>query len=113
MSTESTPTRTLGKSNIEVTVFSLGLWAIGGDEWGPTEDAESLSTIDAALDAGVNFFDTADVYGVGRSERLLGQAMKGRRDRFVVATKIGWLNFDDQERKTAYDTVDKLIAGAI
>ncbi len=111
MSTESTPTRTLGKSNIEVTVFSLGLWAIGGDEWGPTEDAESLSTIDAALDAGVNFFDTADVYGVGRSERLLGQAMKGRRDRFVVATKIGWLNFDDQERKTAYDTVDKLISG--
>jgi len=103
--------RTLGKSGIAVTEIGIGLWAIGGDSWGPTEDRESLNTIDAALDAGVTFFDTSDVYGAGHSEELLGQAMAGRRDRFVVATKIGWRDFDGERNRTAYDTVEKLIAG--
>jgi aryl-alcohol dehydrogenase-like predicted oxidoreductase len=67
--------------------------------------------IDAALDAGVSFFDTADVYSGGHSEELLGQAMRGRRDRFVVATKIGWLDYDAEGGRSAYDTVEKLIAG--
>jgi aryl-alcohol dehydrogenase-like predicted oxidoreductase len=103
--------RTLGKSDIQVTKMGFGLWAAGGDYWGPTEDREVLDAIDAALDAGINFFDTADVYGGGHSEELLGRAMRGRRDQFVVATKIGWLGFDDQASRSAYDTVDKLIAG--
>lgn len=103
--------RFLGKSGIAVTKIGLGLWAVGGDAWGPTDDRESLNTIDAALDAGVTFFDTADVYGAGHSEELLGQAMRGRRDRFVVATKIGWQDFDRERNRTAYDTVEKLIAG--
>ncbi len=103
--------RTLGKSGIAVTEIGIGLWAIGGDDWGPTDDRDSLSTIDAALDAGVTFFDTADLYGAGHSEDLLGQAMQGRRDKFVVATKIGWQNFDSERNQTAYDTVEKLIAG--
>ncbi|MFQ5794142.1 MAG: aldo/keto reductase [Candidatus Bipolaricaulia bacterium] len=103
--------RILGKSGIAVTSIGIGLWAMGGNEWGATDDRESLNAIHAALDAGVNFFDTADVYGVGHSEELLGQAMKGRRDRFIVATKIGWRNFDETRNRTAYDTVDKLIAG--
>ncbi|MDP3971563.1 MAG: aldo/keto reductase, partial [Candidatus Nanopelagicales bacterium] len=55
-----------------------------------------VGAIEAALEVGVNFFDTADVYGDGRSEELLGRAMKGRRDTFVVATKIGWIGFDRQ-----------------
>jgi aryl-alcohol dehydrogenase-like predicted oxidoreductase len=101
----------LGKSGITVSVIGLGLWAIGGDYWGPTDDRESLSTIDAALDMGVNLFDTADVYSAGHSEELLGQAMKGRRDQFVVTTKIGWINFDGERGRSAYDTVEKLIAG--
>jgi aryl-alcohol dehydrogenase-like predicted oxidoreductase len=101
----------LGKSGITVSVIGLGLWAIGADYWGPTDDRESLSTIDAALDMGVNLFDTADVYGAGHSEELLGQAMKGRRDQFVVTTKIGWINFDGERGRSAYDTVEKLIAG--
>jgi len=101
----------LGKSGITVSVIGLGLWAIGGDYWGPTDDRESLSTIDAALDMEVNLFDTADVYGAGHSEELLGQAMKGRRDQFVVTTKIGWINFDGERGRSAYDTVDRLIAG--
>ncbi len=103
--------RKLGKSGIEVTSIGIGLWAIGGTMWGPVEDQNSLSTIDAALDAGINFFDTADVYGDGHSEELLGQAMQGRRDQFIVATKIGWRGFDRDAQKTAYTTVDELIAG--
>lgn len=103
--------RVLGKSGIEVPVISVGLWAIGGDQWGPTEDQESLNVIDRALELGVNFFDTADVYGGGHSEELLGQSMNGRRDQFIVATKIGWKDFSDQRGCSAYDTPDKLIAG--
>ncbi len=103
--------RVLGKSGIEVTKLSLGLWAIGGDEWGAVDDRESLDLISTALDMGINFFDTADVYGLGHSEELLGQAMQGRREQFIVATKIGWVGFDHQTRASVYDTVDKLIAG--
>jgi aryl-alcohol dehydrogenase-like predicted oxidoreductase len=111
MSDASLEKRILGKSGIAVTTIGLGLWAIGGDAWGATDDRESLATIDAALDAGVNFFDTADVYGAGHSEELLGRAMHGRRDRFIVATKIGWQNFDEANQSTAYDSVAKLVAG--
>jgi aryl-alcohol dehydrogenase-like predicted oxidoreductase len=103
--------RILGKSGIEITKIGVGLWAIGGTEWGETDDAESLDMISAALDLGINFFDTADVYGDGHSETLLGKAMKGRRDKFVVASKIGWVGFDGEKGVSAYDTVDKLIAG--
>jgi aryl-alcohol dehydrogenase-like predicted oxidoreductase len=108
---ESIEKRTLGKSGIQVTKMGLGLWAAGGDAWGATEDRKVLDAIDAALDAGINFFDTSDVYGAGHSERLLGRAMKGRRDQFIVATKIGWRDFDGDAERSAYDTVDKLVAG--
>jgi aryl-alcohol dehydrogenase-like predicted oxidoreductase len=103
--------RTLGKSGIEVTEVGLGLWAAGGSDWGPTDDREVQSAIDTALELGVTFFDTSDVYGDGHSEELLGKSMKGRRDRFIVATKIGWRGFDGDARRTAYGTVEKLIAG--
>ncbi|GAP62126.1 hypothetical protein ARMA_0549 [Ardenticatena maritima] len=104
-------TRILGKSGIEVSEIGFGLWAAGGDMWGPTDDKAILDAIDYALDHGVNFFDTADVYGWGHSEELLGKAMKGRRDRFVVATKIGWWGFDGEAGRSAYTTVEKLIEG--
>ena len=103
--------RILGKSGIEVTKIGVGLWAIGGDAWGETQDRESLDMISAALDMGINFFDTSDVYGDGHSERLLGQAMQGRREKFIVATKIGWRGFDEERQVSAYDTIEKLIAG--
>lgn len=101
--------RRLGKSELTIAPIGLGLWAVGGDMWGRTEDARALDAIDAALDAGINFFDTADVYGWGHSEELLGEAMRGRRDRFVVATKIGWWGFDGERGQTAYDSVDKVV----
>jgi myo-inositol catabolism protein IolS len=103
--------RPLGKSGIHVTELGLGLWAAGGGEWGPSDDAEISDAVDAALDLGVTFFDTADVYGNGHSEEVLGRSMQGRRDRFVVATKIGWRGFDGKERRTAYGSVRELIAG--
>ncbi len=101
----------LGKTGIDVTEIGMGLWAAGGDAWGPTDDHAVLEAIEYALEVGINFYDTADVYGSGHSEELLGRAMQGRRERFIVASKIGWQNFDRDRNQTAYDTVEKLIAG--
>jgi aryl-alcohol dehydrogenase-like predicted oxidoreductase len=80
--------RRLGKTGLEVSEIGFGAWAIGG-AWGPTDDAESMEALHAAADAGVTFFDTADVYGNGRSERLLGRLLRERDERLVVATKFG------------------------
>ncbi|MBN2658056.1 MAG: aldo/keto reductase [Spirochaetales bacterium] len=103
--------RKLGNSGISVHPIGIGLWAMGGNQWGPTEDRESLSTIDRALELGIDFFDTADVYGDGHSEVLLGKAMKGRRDKFVLGTKIGWVDFDGDKGQSAYSTVEKVKEG--
>jgi aryl-alcohol dehydrogenase-like predicted oxidoreductase len=109
--TEQLSRAILGKSGIPVTEIGLGLWAAGGGDWGGTDEDAILDAIDLSLDAGVNFFDTADVYGGGLSEELLGRAMQGRRDRFVVATKIGWVGYDGERNRSAYDTVEKFVAG--
>jgi len=103
--------RELGTSGIKVHPIGIGLWAMGGDKWGATDDQESLDTIDRALDLGIDFFDTADVYGSGHSEVLLGKAMKGRRERFVLGTKIGWVDFDGDKGQSSYTSVDKVKAG--
>ena len=67
----------------------MGCWAIVGNAtWGPQDKADSIATIRAALDAGVNFFDTAEMYGNGYSEELLGQALEGRRHEAVIASKV-------------------------
>ena len=81
-------TRKLGKAGYEVSEIGFGAWAVGGD-WGETDDRESLAAMHAAVDAGVTFFDTADVYGDGRSERLVGRILRERDERLVVATKFG------------------------
>lgn len=80
--------KALGSTGFEVSTISFGAWAIGGT-WGAVDDAESMRTLHRALDLGVNFFDTADVYGDGHSERLLARLRRERRDPFWVATKIG------------------------
>lgn len=100
-------TRTLGRSGIEVSAVGFGCWAIGGEwqdadgqplGWGKVDDEESVRAVHRALDLGVTFFDTADTYGAGHSERVLGRALGKRRDDVVVATK--WGNVFDEETRT-------------
>lgn len=80
--------RELGRTGWKISDISFGAWAIGG-AWGAVDDKDSLAALHAALDAGVNFFDTADVYGDGRSERLLAKLKKERSEKFHIATKAG------------------------
>jgi aryl-alcohol dehydrogenase-like predicted oxidoreductase len=80
--------RQLGRTPWKVSEISFGAWAIGGS-WGTVDDAESLAALHQAIDSGVNFIDTADVYGMGRSERLIAQLRRERREEIVVATKAG------------------------
>ena len=81
--------RRLGKSGYEVSTIGFGAWAIGAD-WGTVDDADSLKALHSAADAGVTFFDTADVYGDGHSEQILGRFLRERKgERLYVATKMG------------------------
>jgi aryl-alcohol dehydrogenase-like predicted oxidoreductase len=80
--------RELGTTGMRVSAISFGAWAIGGT-WGPVDDDESYAALDRAIDLGVNFIDTADVYGDGRSERLIGRLLKERSEEVFVATKAG------------------------
>ena len=80
--------RPLGRTGWNVSEISFGAWAIGGS-WGSVSDADSLTALNKAIDCGVNFIDTADVYGDGRSERLIAQLKKNRREQIIVATKAG------------------------
>ncbi|HEX6623246.1 MAG TPA: aldo/keto reductase, partial [Pyrinomonadaceae bacterium] len=80
--------RELGRTGYSVSEIGFGAWAIGGT-WGEVEDAESLAALHRAVDLGVNFFDTADVYGDGRSERLLARLRRERDEEIIIATKAG------------------------
>ena len=112
--------RTLGKSKLEISAVGMGCWAIGGPwtwaqpgnepypaGWGATDDEESVRAVQAALDMGVNFFDTAANYGAGHSEVILGSALKGKRDQVVIATKFG--HIVNEEKKTVYGDSDQII----
>jgi aryl-alcohol dehydrogenase-like predicted oxidoreductase len=100
--------RTLGRSEILVSGLGLGCWAIGGplwlegiqDGWGQVDDEESVRAIRRAIDLGVRFFDTADVYGAGHSEEVLGRALEERRSEVVISTKFGY-TFDPATKQTA------------
>lgn len=80
--------RELGRTGWKVSEISFGAWAIGG-AWGDVSDTESMAALHSAIDSGVNFLDTADVYGDGRSERLIAQLKRERKDEIIVATKAG------------------------
>jgi aryl-alcohol dehydrogenase-like predicted oxidoreductase len=112
--------RILGKSKLEVSALGMGCWAIGGpwtwDQpdnpsfpagWGIIDDDESVRAIHAALEFGVNFFDTAANYGAGHSEKVLGNALKGKRDQVVIATKFG--HIVDEQKKSVYGDNDQII----
>lgn len=81
--------REIGASGVRASAVGLGTWAIGGWMWGGTDEAESISAIQASLEAGVTLIDTAPAYGLGRSEEIVGKALRGRRDKAVIATKCG------------------------
>lgn len=94
------PKRKLGQSDIEVSAIGLGTWAIGGvmanedgsgHSWGSIDDDEAVFSMQWAIGAGVNFFDTSNNYGCGHAERLVGRAIAGRRDQVVIATKFGYV----------------------
>src|SRR4029450_6021307 len=80
--------RSLGRTDWKISTVSFGAWAIGGT-FGTVKDDESMAALHRALDRGVNFFDTADVYGDGRSERLLARLRKERKEPFYITTKGG------------------------
>src|SRR5215813_5035937 len=100
--------RVLGRSGIEVSEIGFGCWAIGGpftmdgrpDGWGAVDDGESVAAVRRAMHLGITFFDTADVYGAGHSEEVLGRALAGHRDEVVIATKFGY-TFDAGRRVIA------------
>ncbi len=79
----------IGKTDIKISVIGFGAWAIGGWMWGGAEQKQSLRAIDAALASGINLIDTAPAYGKGLSEKIVGKAIKNKRDQVVVATKCG------------------------
>lgn len=81
--------RTLGRTGWNASEMGFGAWAIGGDAWGTTDDKEAIAALHKAIDLGVNFIDTADVYGDGHSEQLVAQARKSHGERIFIATKAG------------------------
>ena len=98
--------RTLGRDGVQVSALGMGCWAIGGpfwldglaDGWGDVDDEQSVRAVHLATDLGVTLFDTADVYGAGHSEWVLGRALADRRDRVVIATKFGY-TFDEETKR--------------
>ena len=83
--------RRLGKSGIMVSEIGFGTWGLGGDSYGPVDKRTCLLSLERALELGVNFFDTSDLYGNGRSEKLLAEAFKNKRQEVIIATKGGML----------------------
>ncbi len=81
--------RALGRTGYTISTIGFGSWGIGGDAWGSTDDKASLAALHKAIDLGVNFIDTADVYGDGHSEQLIAQVRRERSERIIVATKAG------------------------
>jgi len=85
--------RLLGQTDIQVSTICMGCWGLASDfHWGPQDDAVSIATVHAALDAGVNFFDTAELYGNGHSDEVLGRALQGVRSQVVIASKVSSQN---------------------
>lgn len=98
--------RKLGRSDVTVTPLAFGAWAIGGWMWGGAEESDALEAIKASIDTGITTIDTAPVYGFGRSEELVGKAMKGiARDKYQILTKFG-MNWQTPEGEPFFETTD-------
>jgi aryl-alcohol dehydrogenase-like predicted oxidoreductase len=106
METKTMRTRRLGNTDLELTVIGLGTWAIGGPwqfGWGPQDDADSIRTILAAMDGGINWIDTAPIYGCGHSETIVGLALREISEKPLVATKCSLLWNDKREKVNCLD----------
>src|SRR6202021_3689038 len=101
------PQRLLGSSGIEVTAIGLGCMSLSGTH-GTSRDEDGIAVIQAALDSGITFLDTSDMYGFGHNEELVGQAIEGRRGEVVLATKFG--NLGGREGKIAEGRPDYVIS---
>ncbi|WP_270920205.1 aldo/keto reductase [Parasedimentitalea psychrophila] len=99
-------TREIGKSGVKASGVGLGTWAIGGWMWGGTDEDASVAAIQASIDAGITLVDTAPAYGMGRSEEIVGKALKGRRDQVVLVSKCG-LVWHSQKGNHFFDQQDK------
>ncbi len=97
--------RKLGNSDLNVPVISFGAWAAGGWLWGGPDDDNAVRAMESAIDLGITCIDTAPAYGMGHSERLVGRAVYGKRDRVVIATKCG-LRWDCADGERYFDTID-------
>jgi len=99
-------------TNLISSRIALGTWAMGGWMWGGTDEKESIRTIHAALDQGINLVDTAPVYGFGRSEEIVGEALRqrGRRESIILATKVGldWTNGKIERNSTRQHILQEL-----
>ncbi len=106
--------KTLGRTGLRVSVIGLGTMVHGG-HFGPMKDEESLAAIDTALELGVNFIDTSDAYGAGYSETLLGNALKGRRDKVILATKGGNVMVGPNKGKRIFapEYIDDVLHGSL
>src|SRR3990172_8383033 len=106
--------RTLGRTGLRVSEIGLGTLVHAG-HFGPKDDAESIRAIETALDLGVNFIDTAQAYGAGYSESLLGKALTGKRDRVIIATKGGNIMVGPNRGKTDFslDNIGRLMDGSL
>src|SRR5271170_2482232 len=102
----------LGASQFEVSRIGLGTWGIGGWMWGGTDESAAIKAIHRALELGINFIDTAPVYGFGESESIVGRAIKGKaRDKIVLATKVGldWSSDGKPFRNSSKERIAKEI----
>jgi aryl-alcohol dehydrogenase-like predicted oxidoreductase len=92
--------RRLGRTQLSVSEVGFGAWAIGGTGYGPTKDEESMQALETAWERGVNFYDTADTYGCGHSEELVGRFLRGKpREKIIIASKAGWDFYHGGSRK--------------
>jgi len=109
--------RRLGRSGIEVSAIGIGTWAIGGRmgietdglSWGAVDDADAIAAIRHAIDQGVTFIDTSSNYGCGHSERLIGEAIHGQRDRIVLASKFGYVCDPETREMTGPDVSEAAV----
>ena len=98
--------RKLGNSELEVSRVILGTWALGGWLWGGTEKNNADKAIQVSIDSGVNCIDTAPVYGFGLSEELVGRAIRGNRNKLIIATKCGLVWDDRKGSSTFFESTD-------